>query len=727
MTSSPIKSMLPNLGGSRHSRQFILFFAVLPLSMILLTFILDTKANYDRLDNATSRVVSFEDRLKTRDISWAILDAVQRAELAQLGYAFTGQLDLITRRDAAILKLPDLLETLGSLTVGTAHQPRGAELAEQVRKQLATYAILDGDVSADRSGLLAQIAESANVVIAAETSEIGDYLEQERELSVAWEGSIVRLLTLLAFLVIWGCLAVWAYVSRNRRDLRELRNAYKTAKKAVFSAEEASRAKTEFLASMSHEIRTPLNGILGYSELLSETRLNEDQRHYLERVQFAGAAVLSTVNEILDLSKIEAGRLTFRPKPFSLVPMIDNTISIVANQVTKKGLKLDVDFAPGLPEEVVGDEGCIRQILLNFLNNACKFTEQGRIHLTVDRADRISGPCIRFTVCDTGIGMDEADVERIFDRFYQVEQTPLSCFGGAGLGLAISKRLAGNMGGEIGVHSRKREGTTFWFTIPFIAPVARTRQTRMIPVQSPKSAALQCRILLVDDLEHNRDLAFTVLSKSGHQVDVAENGAEAVKMVQTGAYDLVLMDIQMPVMDGLTATAKIRDLDHPAAHVPIIAMTANVLPYQIKMFGESGMNGYVSKPFRKNELLEKVADCFNRSGVTAQSADPRPERPELEKHESIRELLGEEKVVSATNELRRRIGGTFAAPPAELDRLELARRSHDVISLSGILGFPDLAEACISLEEACRGNTDISGAFDVAKIAANAALDRVAV
>ncbi len=434
--------------------------------------------------------------------------------------------------------------------------------------------------------------------------------------------------------------------------------------------------------------------------------------------------MLSTVNEILDLSKIEAGRLKFRPQPFSLVQMIDNAISIVANQAEQKGLQLDAELAPDLPEEVVGDEGCIRQVLLNLLNNACKFTEQGRIHVTVDKVDRLSGPCIRFTVFDTGIGMTEVEVDRIFDRFYQVEQTRMSCFGGAGLGLAISKRLAGNMGGEIGVHSRKSEGTTFWFTIPFKMPAARAHHTKTVPNPSPQSAATRCRILLVDDLDHNRDLAFTILTKSGHVVDVAENGAEAVKMVQTGIYDVVLMDIQMPVMDGLAATARIRELDHPAALVPIIAMTANVLPHQIKMFGEASMNGYVTKPFGKNELLNKVADCLSRSGAVAESVNPAPEDAEAEEPGSMRELLGEEKINLAIHELRRRVAETFTSPPAQFDRLELARRSHDVISLSGILGFPDLAEACSRLEEACRRDTDISGAFDIAESAANAALNR---
>lgn len=721
----PVTGSLPRTTQrARGNGWIILLSAILSLSLILLTLVVITGMKSEGFGSASNHV-GLGETIETRSVSWAILDAAQRAEIGQLGYAATGRPDFLARREAAALELPALLERLGTLTAGTAQAAQAEHLAEQVRAQLAAYTAPDGGAADDRSRRLDGIAQSAGALIAAMTSELSSYRNRELDRIAALERSADRLLILLVSLVVVVGVAAGAYIRQSRRAARELRLAHKAAETALSRAEEASRAKTEFLASMSHEIRTPLNGIIGYSELLGDTPLDRDQRRYLERVQFAGSALLSTVNDILDFSKIEAGRVQLRPQPFSLVPLINNATSIVADQAERKGLQLDVDLAPDLPKMVIGDETRIRQVLLNLLNNACKFTERGRIHVAVDRIDRVSGPCIRFTVRDTGIGISEDDVERLFDRFYQVEQARMSRFGGTGLGLAISKRLAETMGGEIGVQSRQGEGSTFWFTIPCSIPAGAASTAPAALAPAPSSAP-RGRILLVEDLEHNRDLARAMLTDFGHEVDVAENGAEAVEMVQTGAYDLVLMDIQMPVMDGLTATARIRDLDHPAADVPIIAMTANVLPHQVKMFGEAGMNGHAAKPFRKGELLEKVAACLRRSGATARPAGSAPQDAGAEDAELMLELLGEEKVAEATRELRRRIDEIFAMPPAQSDQLELAGRAHDVISLSSMLGFRTLAEACLHLEEACRGDVGISAAFNAARDAADAAIARIA-
>ncbi|MFU8773853.1 MAG: ATP-binding protein, partial [Anaerolineales bacterium] len=381
--------------------------------------------------------------------------------------------------------------------------------------------------------------------------------------------------------------------------------------------------------------------------------------------------------------------------------------------IQQKGLNLNVELGPELPKELVGDEVRIRQILLNLLNNAKKYTEEGGICISVDMVDRISGPCIRFTVKDTGIGIDECDIEFIFERFYQVSQAGLSRFGGSGLGLAISKHLTESMGGEIGVESVKNKGSNFWFTIPCSIAKEEVRSvTNLVPIRTTKLG----KILLVEDLEYNRDLAVELLTKYGHTIDVAENGAEAVSMVQNGAYDLVLMDIRMPVMDGLTATAHIRNLNHKVSNIPIIAMTANTLPDEVKLFGKVGMNDYIAKPYRTEELMTKIGTYLNRSVESEQILQnvvanlPSDDEPALN-------LFGEKKLNKMTQELIRRIDEFSEVSPSQMNRFELARKAHDVISLSGMLGYHTLSHAYLNLEEACKNDLDVPVAFNAALVA----------
>ncbi len=511
------------------------------------------------------------------------------------------------------------------------------------------------------------------------------------------------------------------YALRMRRMARDVKQAQKTTEKALRRAEQANRAKSEFLATMSHEVRTPLNGIIGYSELMSDTDLDVVQRRYLERVQFAGSALLSTVNDILDLSKIEAGQVQIRPQPFSLVTMINNVTSIVSDQIERKGLNLELDLANDLPDMLLGDENRIRQVLLNLMNNAFKFTKQGRIRVLVDWVDHPSSPFIRFTVEDTGIGISETSKERLFDQFYQVDDTKASRFSGTGLGLTISKRLTEAMGGEIGCSSQVNKGSTFWFTIPYQA--TRVGESSRVAEFKPRraEACQPGRILLVEDLEYNRELANTILTEAGYAVETARDGAEAVKMVTSRRYDLVLMDIHMPVMDGLAATAEIRALDLAASTIPILAMTANVLPHQIKMFGEIGMNGYVAKPFRKGELFEKVEACMSRAQTRF------PVTVDDGGTQGLAYLLGPRKVAAAHADLRKQIVEMFSPGTVGSARQDLANRAHNLISLSSMLGFADLAEACVALEEACLDGIGVERAFERAATAATEMMNRSSV
>ena len=694
------------------------FSAALALFVVVLIALLATSIRDEGRSTAGYRD-DLASTIETRSTTWSILRAVQTAESARLRYALTGAAESEERFQAAARELAELLERLEDLTTGRPQRARAELLASMVDEHLATNAaaIASGRNGQSASAMrqqgdrVAEIAAAVDGLLATEDLRIQQLSDLQRERSETFERSAQRLFALLLVLVLIGALATTAYLAQRRRSELDLRAAREAAEATAAKSDQASKAKTNFLASMSHEIRTPLNGIIGYSELLFDTELSSDQRRYLERIQFAGSALLSTVNDILDFSKIEAGRIQLRPHAFSLGPLINNATSIVADQAQRKRLSFDVDLIAGLPEVILGDEARIRQVLLNLLNNAIKFTERGGIRLTVEALqDASAAHTLHFTVSDTGIGIPATQLDRLFDHFYQVDHARMSRFGGTGLGLAISKRLTEAMGGEIGVRSEEGKGSVFWFTIPCTQPSQRDAGMLAARDAARPSHGPRGHILLVEDLEHNRDLAGTILRNFGHTVDTAENGAEAVEKVRSVSYDLVLMDIQMPVMDGLTAAQKIRELDHPARDVPIIAVTANVLPHQVKMFGEAGMNGHAAKPFKKAELLEKVAICLQRTRLSLPTASARPESDE------IGALMGQDWVQRATRELRERTAEAFAKEPVDAqDRSELAVRAHALISLSSILGYSEFAGLCSRLEEKCKGEADMSDVYSEAK------------
>jgi PAS domain S-box-containing protein len=379
-------------------------------------------------------------------------------------------------------------------------------------------------------------------------------------------------------------------------------------------AEVAAAAKSEFLANMSHELRTPLTAIIGFTGLLSTIDGHGDlQRHWLSRVEDAGKALLAIVNDVLDFSKLEGGSVSLDHETIDPRCLIESAMAMISGQAERKGLGLTASVADDIPAGVMGDPSRLRQILVNLLGNAVKFTDQGGVMIALSRTIAADGRFrLHFSVTDTGIGIADTAQAQIFQRFVQADGSISRRFGGTGLGLAICARLVALMGGEIGVRSQPGEGSTFWFDLPLCEAAAAT--TVHAPAETVELA--EVRLLLVEDAEANQELISTVLRAAGIEVDLAVNGAEAVQAVKTGRYDLVLMDVQMPVMGGVEATRIIRQMGGPVASMPIIALSANVLADQVAGYRAAGMDDHLAKPINPRELL----------GAIARWADPDPSR-----------------------------------------------------------------------------------------------------
>jgi PAS domain S-box-containing protein len=387
------------------------------------------------------------------------------------------------------------------------------------------------------------------------------------------------------------------------RDVTERKAMEEALQRKCDEAEAATVAKSEFLANMSHEIRTPLTGIVGFSDLLHQRRdLPDEVFRYIDRIRTAGGALLAIVNDILDFSKLDAGQLELDPKPLEPEPFIRDTVDLVACQAAEKGLALKVAVTTSMPDWVLADSLRLRQVLMNLLTNAIKFTDRGEV--SVEIAHDAAAGSLRVAVRDTGQGIPPDRRGRLFQRFSQVDSSISRSHGGSGLGLAICKHLTTLMGGSIGADSREGEGSVFWFVVA--APVIEPPVAVDPEAENGGTTMRPAHILVVDDVSANRELVRAMLSAVGHSFVEAENGEEAVRQASRQTFDLILMDMQMPVMDGLAASRMIRTGSLNGA-TPIVALSANVLPAEIAACHAAGMNDHIAKPIRPLELLTKVA------------------------------------------------------------------------------------------------------------------------
>jgi len=503
------------------------------------------------------------------------------------------------------------------------------------------------------------------------------------------------------------------------RDITERVEAQEALLVAIQNADNANRAKSDFLARMSHEIRTPMNGVLGMNHLLLESALTETQRRQLELANESAQALLSIIDDILDISKLEAGRVELENIPLNIEAMVESVVSLLGPRADDKGIELRASIDSGAKGWFTGDPTRLRQILINLAANALKFTAKGSvtIGLTVESASADAAQ-LRFEVADTGIGISEEAQQRLFENFTQADGSIARRFGGTGLGLAICKQLVGLMGGTIGVASQEGIGSRFSFVISLPRGEAPAETASVTSSeQNPTVARRNLSVLLVEDNSVNHQVARLILTAAGHAVEIVTNGPAAIEALQRAHYDVVLMDIHLTGVDGVETTRRIRALPGPIARIPIIACTANAMRGAREEYLAAGMDDYISKPYEPAELRAKVARLgagVERATTTVDpiaSPDSSPPRVfDPARLDELKELTDKSAFAAMVREFHERLEARVTHLRDLIERAawaEAAREAHDIGSIAGTVGAARLSALARELQDLCNDHKPV--------------------